>query len=84
MANLRQRPRNPIDQMTKALKARFNGANNFGGTMNRAFSAGGLVLFTNPRALPQANAECCAFGAKRNRRLATPRFKSNILFHRHS
>jgi len=44
--------------------------------MNRAFSAGGLVSFTTPGALPQANVEGCAFGAKRKRRLATPRFKS--------
>jgi len=35
-----QSPRNPINHMTKALKARFNRENNFGDTMHRAFSAG--------------------------------------------
>src|SRR5690348_1685983 len=63
--------------MMKALQARFNRANNFGGTMNRAFSAGGLVLFTNPGTLSQANVECCAFGAKRKRGLATARLNAD-------
>jgi len=65
--------------MTKALKARFNHENNFGDTMNRAFSAGRLVLFTNPGVLPQANVECCAFGARRKRRLATARFNASTV-----
>jgi hypothetical protein len=30
--------------------------------VNRAFSAGALVL-RNPGAMPQAGGECCAFGA---------------------
>jgi hypothetical protein len=65
--------------MTKALKARFNRENNFGDTMNRPFSAGRLILFTNPGVLPQANVECCAFGAKRKRRFATARFSPSTV-----
>jgi hypothetical protein len=32
--------------------------------VNRAFSAGGFLHFTDPGALPEAGGECCAFGAK--------------------
>jgi hypothetical protein len=35
-----------------------------GSGMNGAFSAGGFCVVLNPGALPQANNESCAFGAK--------------------
>src|SRR6266446_2711747 len=47
----------------QALKARFNRADVFLGTVNRAFSAGDFCDAIDPGALPQARYESCAFGA---------------------